>query len=110
MPERGDVAAVLAGLEQMLDELGDARLGAVLVHDFAYDAGGRESGEAGEVVRGLGLAGTDQEAAFAGAEREDVAGAGKVGGAAVGVDGPLSTNCRTEDRTSSVGHWLSVQR
>ena len=70
-----------------LDELRDAGHAAVVVHDFADDAAGLESGEAGEIDGGLGLSGTDEHSALAGAQREDVAGPGKVRGAGIGVDG-----------------------
>ncbi len=60
---------------------------AVVVHDFADDAGGGEAGEAREVDGGLGLAGADQDAAAAGAQREDVAGTGEVGSGGAGIDG-----------------------
>ena len=53
-----------------LDEVGNAGHGAVFVHDLADDAGGDEAGHAGEVDGGFGLAGADQDAAFAGAEGE----------------------------------------
>ncbi len=51
------------------------------------DAGGIETGHAGEVDGGLGLAGADEDAALAGAQREDVAGTGEVTGCGVGIDG-----------------------
>ena len=61
-------------------QLGHARHGAVVVHDFADDAGGREAGQAGQIHGGFGLAGAHQDAAFARAQGENVAGAGQVGG------------------------------
>ena len=60
---------------------------AVVAHDFADDAGGSEAGEAGEVDGGLGLAGADEHAAAAGAQREDVAGTGEIGRGGAGIDG-----------------------
>ncbi len=66
---------------------GDAGHLAVVAHDFADDAGGIESGHAGEVDGGLGLAGADEDAALAGAQREDVAGAGEVARRGLGIDG-----------------------
>ena len=55
-----------------------ARHRAVVVHHLADDAGGRQPREPREVDRALGLAGADEHAAVAGAEREDVAGAREV--------------------------------
>ena len=72
-----------------LDEVGNAGHGAVFVHDLADDAGGDEAGHAGEVDGGFGLAGADEDSAFAGAEGKDVAGAGEVVGRGVGADRDL---------------------
>ena len=69
------------------DEVGDARHFAVVAHDFANNAGGGEAGHAGEIDGGLGLAGADQDAAAARAQREDVAGTGEVGRGGAGIDG-----------------------
>ena len=74
----GDHPEAVVGAEVV--ELRDAGHGAVVVHDFADDAAGVEAGQAGEIDGGFGLAGADEHAAFAGAEREDVAGAGEIGG------------------------------
>jgi hypothetical protein len=76
---------------QLAEELQvrDAGHGAVVVHDFADDAGGYEAPHPGEVDGGFGLAGADEDAAFAGAEGEDVAGAGEVLGSGAGRDGDL---------------------
>ena len=60
------------------DELRHAGHGAVFTHDFADDAGRSESGDAREVHGGFGLAGADEHAAVARAQREDVAGAREV--------------------------------
>ena len=49
--------------------------------------GGVQAGLARDVDRGLGMAGADQGAAFAGHERKDVAGGDDVVAAAFGVDG-----------------------
>ena len=73
-----------------LDEVGNAGHGAVFVHDLADDAGGDEAGHAGEVDGSFGLAGADEDSAFAGAEGKDVAGTGKVVGRRVRVDGYLN--------------------
>ena len=55
-------------------EIRHARHRAVVVHDLADDAGGREPGEAREIDGALGLPGAHEHAARARAEREDVAG------------------------------------
>ena len=68
-------------------ELRHARHGAVFVHDFADDAGGVQAGDAREVDAGFGLAGADEHAAVAGAQREDVARAGEILRAGLRVDG-----------------------
>ena len=87
--ELGDGEDAEAVLAAEGDEVGDAGHGAVVAHDFADDAGGREAGETGEVDGGFGLAGADEDAAAAGAEREDVAGTNEVGGCGAGIDGDL---------------------
>ena len=48
-----------------LAKLGDAGHGPIVVHDFADDAAGPQSGEACEIHNGFGLAGSDQHSAFA---------------------------------------------
>jgi len=68
-------------------ELRHAGHGAVFVHNFADDPAGVEAGDAGKVDAGFGLAGADEDAAIAGAERENVTGAGKILGASLLVDG-----------------------
>ncbi len=78
------------------DEVGDAGHRAVVAHDFADDAGRDEAGETGEIDRGLGLAGADEDAATTGAQRENVAGAGEIGGGGLGIDGGA-------DRVGAVG-------
>ena len=55
------------------DEVGQARHRAVLVHDLADHARGVEPGEPGDVDGRLGMPGAHQDAAVAGAQREDVA-------------------------------------
>ena len=57
-----------------LEQVGQARHGAVVLDDLAEDAGGIEAGEAREVDRRLGVAAALQHAARLGAERENVAG------------------------------------
>ena len=54
-------------------EVGQPRHAAVVAHDLADDARGRETGEPREVDGALGLPGAHQHAAAPRAEREDVA-------------------------------------
>ena len=68
--ELGDGEDLEAVLAAEGDEVGNAGHRAVVAHDFADDAGGIEAGHAGQVDGGLGLAGADQHAAAAGAQRE----------------------------------------
>ena len=63
-----------------------ARHGAVLVHDFADHAGGVEAGETRKIDRGFRLPGTDQHAAIARAQGENVAGPREVVGHGAGLD------------------------
>ena len=67
-----------AVLRAEFPKLRHARHGAVLVHDFADDAGGVESGEPREIDRSFGLSGADQHAAIGRAQRENVAGTREV--------------------------------
>ena len=69
------------------EELRHARHGAVVVHDFADDAGGVQAGDAREVDAGFGLAGANEDAAVARAQRKDVAGAGEILRARLRIDG-----------------------
>ena len=78
------------------DQVGHSRHRPVVVHHLADDACGVEPCEAREVDRGLGLAGALQDAARAGAQREDVTGLDEIPGAAAGVDRDL-------DRARAVG-------
>ncbi len=87
--ELGDGEDLHAVLLAEGDEVGDAGHFAVVAHDFADDAGGIEAGHAGEIDGGFCLAGADEDAAAAGAEGEDVAGAGEVGGGGIWRDGGL---------------------
>src|ERR1035438_10174223 len=57
----GDHLEMVAGAK--VDQLRYPGHAAVRIHDFADDAGGRETGEAGEVDSAFGLTGTDQYAA-----------------------------------------------
>ena len=68
-------------------ELRHAAHGAVFIHDFADDARRAEPGDAREVHRCFGLAGADEHAAVACAQRKDMARAGEVLGLGLGIDG-----------------------
>src|SRR6267143_3338329 len=68
-------------------ELRHAGHRAVFIHDFADDAGGAHPGDAGEVHARFGLAGADEDAALAGAQRKDVAWPGQVLRRGLGIDG-----------------------
>ena len=57
------------------------------MHDFADDARRRQAGQTGQVDGAFGLPGALQDAASAGAQGEHVAGANKVFGLGLGVDG-----------------------
>src|SRR5260370_10956958 len=59
-------------LEAELAKLRDAGHGAVVVHDFADDTAGPESGQTREIHHSLGLAGAHQYSAFASAQRENM--------------------------------------
>ncbi len=61
-----------------LDQVGHPGHGAVVVDDLAQHAGGVHAGEAGQVDRRLGVAGTLEHAALGVAQREDVTRAGEV--------------------------------
>ena len=67
-------------------EVGDARHGAVVVHDLADHAGRTQPGEHGQVDRRLGLAGALEHAAAPRAQREDVARPQQVVGTGARID------------------------
>jgi len=79
--EVGDGAQedVVPGAEFL--ERGEARHGAVFGHDLDDDRGAVQAGEAAEIDAALGLAGAFEDAAGAGAQGEDVAGAAEIFGA-----------------------------
>ena len=52
--------------------------GAVFIHDFAKNAIGWQSCQAGEIYYAFSMAGSNQDAAFAGAQGVDMARTGKV--------------------------------
>ncbi|MNZ88693.1 hypothetical protein D3C78_1075910 [compost metagenome] len=72
--------------------------GAVIVHHFDDHRGGRMAGQARQVAAGFGMAGAGQHAAFAGAQREDMARLHDVGGAGVGGDGGGDGACTISSR------------
>ena len=74
-------------LPRELGEFGHACHGAVLVHDFADDAGGRQPGDAGEIDRGLGVAGAHEHAARPRAQRKHVPGAREISRLRRRIDG-----------------------
>ena len=69
------------------DELRHAGHGAVITHDFADDAGGSEAGDAREVHGRFRLAGANEHAAIARAQRKNVAGAREILRLRLGIDG-----------------------
>ena len=73
-----DLQAVLGG-EQL--QVGQARHGAVVLHDLADHGGGRSAGHRGQVAAGFGMAGAHQHAAVDRLQREDVAGLDQVAAA-----------------------------
>ena len=79
-----DLQAVAAGER---DQIGQARHGAIVVHDLADHTAGAEAGEARDVHAGFGMASAHQHAAIAGDEREDMAGRNDMFRAIGGIDG-----------------------
>ena len=73
-----------------LDQVGNARHGAVVAHDFADDAGGNQAGEPRQIDGGFGLSGADQHPTFACAQREDVPRTREVRWARGGIDRDLN--------------------
>ncbi|CAB4907687.1 unannotated protein [freshwater metagenome] len=65
----------------------------LLADDLADDSGGAEVGHAGEVHGRLGVPGATQYAAFLGAQRDDMAGAGEVVRTGVGVREQAHRGC-----------------
>ena len=72
-----------------LDEVGQARHGAVVLQDLADHRGRLQARELGEVAASLGVAGADQHAALLRGEREDVAGGDDVFRLGMTSDGSL---------------------
>jgi hypothetical protein len=78
-------------------QVGQASHGAVFVHDFADHAGFGEAGHAGEVNRGFGLPGADEDSTVLGAQGEHVARPGEV----FGVGGRVNER---EDSRCAIGN------
>src|SRR5258708_15450200 len=57
-----------------LDQVGHARHGAVVFHDFADDACGNHAGETSQIDGSFGLAGAHEDSSLAGSHRAHVAG------------------------------------
>ena len=85
--EVGDRDHQQAVLPRELRQLRHARHRAVLVHDFADDAGRIEAGHARQIDGGFGLPRAHEHAAVARAQREHVPGSREIGRRAFGVDG-----------------------
>ena len=75
--DRDLLQAVLLGEGR---DLRAARDGAVVIDEFADHADRRQAGEPAEIDGGFRMAGAHQHAAFAGDQREDVAGTDEIGG------------------------------
>ena len=104
------------GADLEIVELGEAgeivapRHGAVVVHDFADHSRRVQSRETGDVDRGFGMTGADQDATVARHQREDMAGADDVVGALGRVDGD-GNGARTIRGGDAGGHsFLSLDR
>ena len=134
----GDPAHQLLAVAAVADEVGDrdelqavlrgerleprhARHGAVVVDDLGQHPGRLQPGQAGEVDRGLGVAGALEHAALAVAQREDVAGPGEVFGPGGVVEDararswprsaaemPVVVPWRASTDTVNAVRWLSV--
>ncbi len=83
--EIGDRNLLQAVLLGKVDDLRAARDGAVVVDEFADDADRRQAGEPAEIDGRFRMAGAHQHAAFAGDQREDVAGTDEIGGADIRI-------------------------
>ena len=68
-------------------EIGHARHRAVVVHHFADDGRGIEARQLREIDRRFGMAGADEDAAFAGDQRKDVSRRDDIGGTFCRIDG-----------------------
>jgi hypothetical protein len=67
------------------DEIRQAGHGAIVLHDFANDSGGIESGEARKIDGGLGVTSTAKNPAGLGLERENMPGLDEIGGLCLGI-------------------------
>ena len=81
---RDDLQAVVLG---EVDQIGDPRHRPVFLHDFANNARRNQACDARKIHRSLGLAGADQHAAIASAQRKNMAGPREIAGLRFGIDG-----------------------
>ena len=82
---------------------GHAGHGAVIVHDFADHTGWPQAGQAGQVNRSLGLAGTHHHPALAGPQGENMPGADQIGRFGVVAHGGLNRDGAVGGRNAG-GH------
>ena len=85
----GDGADLQAVLGGKLLQVGQARHGAVVLHDLADHGGRRAAGHGGQVATGFGMAGAHQHAAIDGLQRKDVTGLHQILRARAGRHGRL---------------------
>ena len=81
-----DLQAVLGG---KFLQVGQARHGAVIVHDLADHGGRAGAGHAGQVAAGFGMAGAHQHATIHRLQREDMARLHQIAGLGIGCHGGL---------------------
>jgi hypothetical protein len=93
-----------------LDKLRHARHGAILVHDFADDAGRCKTRQAGQIDRGFSLARPDQHAAFARAQWKHMAGPRQIARAAIRPDGGQNGASAVRGRDAGSGAVARIDR
>ena len=93
-----------------LRQLRHARHRAVVVHDFADDAGRIEAGDAGQVDGRLGLPGAHEHAAVARLERKHVAGPGEISGPGRRIDRRQHGDRAVARRDAGARHALGLDR
>ena len=69
-----------------LYQIGHPRHGAVIVHNFANHAGGRQAGQAGDIYRRLSMAGAYQDTAVTGHQGKNMARRRNIPSVTVGID------------------------